>query len=305
MKIIRTLLTPLPQKTIITIGNFDALHQGHQHLLDELIEKSKKQKLMSLVMTFEPLPSEFFSTHPPARLSSFKEKCLYLKKWNLDYLICLRFNKALANLSAVDFVKTILIEKLNMKHLIIGEGFRFAYQRQGDSALLQKLSTIYAFRVDILPARFYQHHRVSSTGVREALAQNQFELVHALLDRPYTLSGHVAHGKKRGRDLGFPTANIHLHRKKLPLEGVYIVKVHGLDTQALPGVANIGHRPSIDNIPKPLLEIHLLNYHQNLYGRSITVEFIKKLRDEKKFQSIEKLKQQIHHDIEETKRFFT
>ncbi|EKD75714.1 MAG: hypothetical protein ACD_44C00045G0001, partial [uncultured bacterium] len=145
----------------------------------------------------------------------------------------------------------------------------------------------------------------SSTGVREALAQNQFELVHALLDRPYTLSGHVAHGKKRGRDLGFPTANIHLHRKKLPLEGVYIVKVHGLDTQALPGVANIGHRPSIDNIPKPLLEIHLLNYHQNLYGRSITVEFIKKLRDEKKFQSIEKLKQQIHHDIEETKRFFT
>src|SRR3990167_3729516 len=149
MKIIRTLLSPLPQKTIITIGNFDALHQGHQYLLDHLIEKSKKQKLMSLVMTFEPLPSEFFSTHPPARLSSFKEKCLYLKKWNLDYLICLRFNKALANLSSVDFVKTILIEKLNMKHLIIGEGFRFAYQRQGDSALLQQLSGLYDFTVDM------------------------------------------------------------------------------------------------------------------------------------------------------------
>lgn len=305
MKLIRDLThLTLNKNTVITIGNFDAIHIGHQKLFSHLTTYAKANNLASVVITFEPLPAEFFSNDPPARLCSFREKWLYLKKYNFDYVVCLRFNKKLAALIADDFVKKILVDKLHVKHIMVGEDFRFGHQRQGNVTLLKALGKRYDFSVGAIPIVFDQTERVSSTSIRDELAAGQLEQVHKHLNRPFTLSGRVSYGYQRGQQLGFPTANIHLRRKKVPLQGVYAVKIHGIDAQPHLGVANIGNRPTVHQNSRVLLEVHVFDFNQSLYGTHLTIEFVKKLRDEKRFDSLEALKQQIAEDAAAARALF-
>lgn len=295
MKLIRH-NTALPYDTLITIGNFDAIHLGHQALIKQLTVEAKKQKLKSVLLTFSPLPAEFFSKTPPARLSSFREKWKQLSSFSLDYYACLNFNAKLASTSAEDFVKNILVTQLRMKQLIVGLDFRFGYQRQGDVSLLKTLGHHCGFEVTPFELITNEKIRVSSTLIRNQLQSGKLEDATSLLGRRYQISGHVCYGQQRGRQLGFPTANIHLKHPPA-LQGVFSVIVHGITASPLPGVANIGTRPTVDGKSKPNLEVHLLNYNGSLYGRLITIEFIKKIRNEQRFDSLIQLKNQIQNDI--------
>lgn len=232
------------------------------------------------------------------------EKVKYLQQLNIDRVLCLRFNKRLAECTAVSFVKKILVDKLCMKGLIIGDDFRFGKGRQGDFGFLKKLGQKYGFKVFSTPTVLLKNERIGSSWVRKAVQQADFKLAALLLGRPFRLSGCVIYGDQRGRLLGFPTANIRLRRKVLPLQGVFVVNVYGLAAAGLPGVANCGKRPTINGL-KNLLEVHLLDFDQNIYDRFIEIEFLKKIRNEKKFDSLEALKQQIFKDVTIAKRYFT
>ena len=289
---------------VATIGNFDGLHQGHQSVLHSLIELGQQLQQPTCVILFEPHPQEFFyGEKAPARLMRLGEKIKYLQRLNIDRVLCLRFNKRLAECTAERFVKEILIDKLGIKGLIIGDDFRFGKERQGDFVFLQKLGHEYGFKVFSTPTVLLKNERIGSSRVREAVKQADFKLAALLLGRPFRLSGRIIYGDQRGRLLGFPTANIRLHRQVLPLQGVFVVKVYGLATTALPGIANCGKRPTINGV-KNLLEVHLLGLDQNVYARFIEIEFLKKIRDEKKFDNLEALKQQIIKDVAIAKNFF-
>jgi riboflavin kinase/FMN adenylyltransferase len=289
---------------VATIGNFDGLHLGHQDVIQALIKLGQQLQQPTCVILFEPHPQEFFyADKAPARLMRLGEKIKYLQQSNIDRVLCLRFNKRLAECTAERFVKDILIDKLNVKGLIIGDDFRFGKGRQGDFDFLRKLGQEYGFQVFSTPTVSLKNDRIGSSRVREAVKQADFKLATLLLGRPFKLSGRVIYGDQRGRLLGFPTANIRLHRQVLPLHGVFVVNVYGLAAAALPGVANCGKRPTINGL-KNLLEVHLFNFDQNIYGRFIEIEFLKKIRDEKKFNNLEALKQQITKDVAIAKDFF-
>lgn len=283
---------------VATIGNFDGMHIGHQRVLQDLKQHAARLKLPSTVILFEPQPQEYFrAEQAPARLLRLREKLMFLQAYGIDQVLCLYFNAALAELSAEDFVKQILLEKLGVRFLLIGDDFRFGKQRQGDFALLQQLATQYNFAVANTQTVTLDGKRVGSSRVRDAL--NSGDLSHAaqLMGHPYVMTGHVVRGDRRGTDiLGFPTANILLQRKVVPLSGVFIVNVHGLASKPLPGVANIGTRPTIDGKNK-LLEIHLFDFNQTIYGRFLQVEFLHKLREEQHFASLDLLKKQIGKDV--------
>lgn len=289
---------------VVTIGNFDGLHQGHQSVIQSLIKLGKQLNLPTCVILFEPHPQEFFySEKAPARLMRLGEKIKLLQFLAIDRVLCLRFNKRLAECTAEEFVKKILVDKLGIKGLIIGDDFRFGRGRQGDFVFLQKLGQEYGFKVFSTPTLLFDNERIGSSRVRNAVKQGDFKLAALLLGRPFRLSGRVIYGDQRGRLLGFPTANIRLHRKVIPLQGVFVVKVYGLATTPLLGVANCGKRPTINGL-KNLLEVHLFDFDQNIYGRFIEVEFLKKIRDEKKFDSLKALKQQISIDVIAAKNYF-
>ncbi len=290
-------ITPKHHGCVATIGNFDGLHLGHQQVLQHLTEQAKLLNLPSLLMSFEPLALEYFLTdQAPARLMRLREKLMVLQAYAIDRVLCLKFNKHLANLSAADFVKTILVDQLGVRYLIVGDDFRFGKDRQGDFNLLKKLGAHYHFQVANTETVLLNNERVGSSRVRAALKAGDFNLAQQLLGRPYTMSGHVIHGDKRGRQLGFPTANLLVNRVVAPLAGVYAVKVQGLANEAWPGVANIGRRPTVDG-HKHLLEINLLNFQQTIYGKFLQVEFIQKIRDEQRFAAIDLLTQQIQQDV--------
>lgn len=289
---------------VATIGNFDGLHQGHQSVIQSLIKLGQQFQQPTCVILFEPHPQEFFyGDKAPARLMRLGEKFEYLQQLNIDRVLCLRFNKRLAECTAENFVKKILVDKLGVKGLIIGDDFRFGKARQGDFGFLQKLGLEYGFKVFSTPTVSLKNERIGSSRVREAVKQADFKLAALLLGRPFRLSGRVIYGNQRGRLMGFPTANIRLHRQILPLQGVFVVNVYGLAAIALPGVANCGKRPTLNGL-KNLLEVHLLNFDQNIYGRFIEIEFLKKIRDEKKFDNLEALKQQITKDVAMTENYF-
>lgn len=289
---------------VATIGNFDGLHQGHQRVIQALIKLGKQLNLPTCVILFEPHPQEFFyGDKAPARLMRLGEKVKYLEQLNIDRVICLRFNKRLAECTAESFVKKILVDKLGIKGLIIGDDFRFGKGRQGDFEFLQKLGHKYGFKVFSTPTLLLNNERIGSSRVREAVKQADFKLTALLLGRPFRLSGRIIYGDQRGRLLGFPTANIRLHRQVLPLQGVFVVNVYALAATALPGVANCGKRPTINGLQN-LLEVHLLDFDQNIYGQFIEIEFLKKIRDEKKFDNLEALKQQITKDVAIAKKYF-
>lgn len=304
MKFIRGLKNLKIKNCVATIGNFDGLHLGHQKLLQNVIEKAKQLKLPSVLITFEPLPQEYFLKDKAAgRLLRLRDKLKVLNEFGIDHVLCLRFDTKLANLSAEDFVQDILVGKLSVKHLIVGDDFRFGRGRTGDFALLQKFGQQSGFVVEDTQTILLNEQRIGSSRVRTALANGDLLLAEQLLGRKYAMSGHVAHGEKLGRRLGVPTLNLPMLGKKPPFTGIFVVQVYGLDEQPLPGVANLGIRPTI-NGKEYLLEVHLFNFNRDVYGAYVRVEFLQKLRDEEKFNSLDELKIQMQKDIELAKEFF-
>ena len=291
-------LTRRLSRSVLTMGNFDGFHRGHQQLLAVLRQQAQLHKVPAAVITFEPQPKEFFQPQrAEPRLMRFHEKWRFLAAQNIDYLVCLRFNALLAQIPAADFVRDILVGQLGMQAMVVGDDLRFGANRAGNVQLLQKLSQQYGFQILQLPEFTLDGARVSSTRIRQALRADNLELAKTLLGRPYFLCGKVVHGDARGREWGFPTANIHLTDKPVSVSGIYVVRVLGIDAQPLPAVASVGVRPMFSN-HRVLLEVHLLDFNRDIYGRLITVEFLHKLRNEQVFPSTEKLIEQIRADVE-------
>lgn len=299
MKIIRGIdnLNNEFTQCVLTLGNFDGVHLGHQQLINHLIEQGKKLNLPTAVMLFEPQPLEFFSKRAPTRLTSFKEKVRLIEKLGIDYIIAVPFTQTFANMSANAFIQDWLINKLNAKYIVIGDDFQFGRDRKGDINLLQQYTQNNHFSVESMQTFVWNNLRISSTAVREALFNSDFELARCLLGRDYAIQGRVVHGNALARQLGFPTANIHLNRKKPALQGVYFVKVKNCrSNQYYHGIANIGIRPTIEG-KKAILEVNLFDFSGDIYGQYLDVTFVCKLRDEKKFDSLADLKQQISQDV--------
>lgn len=291
----------------ITIGNFDGLHIGHKKMLEQLSAEASRLDTQRCLITFEPLPREFFTRGKTttARLTNRGEKIRTLNNFapqiRPEYLLFLNFNQALASMSADQFIEDILIDKLNIKSVIVGDDFRFGCDRQGDFNLLKAYGEKHLFSVINIESHCIDQQRVSSTLVRDALAADQLEQVDRMLGHTYKICGHVNHGDKRGRTIGFPTANIHLRRVETPLRGVYSVTMHSDKHGDIAGIANVGHRPTV-NGKRVQLEVHLFDFDQSLYGEQVSVSFQHKIRDEKKFASLDELKQQITTDCEQARR---
>lgn len=298
-------LPTAPTGCVATIGNFDGVHLGHQAVLNQLALKGDVLGLPAVVITFEPQANEFFAPDKaPARLSRFREKVEALRSYTIQQLCVLRFNQKLAQMSAQDFITRLLVDGLKVRYLVIGDDFRFGKDRQGDFALLQQAGKEYGFQVVNMHTFEVEEDRVSSTRIREALEAGNMMLAQTLLGHPYKMSGRVAHGDKRGRTIGFPTANIHLHRCKVPLTGVYAVQLFGVNGEPYDGVANVGVRPTVGGTEKALLEVHLFDFHGDIYGEYVQVHFLEKIRQEKRFESFEALQEQIKLDCVTAKAFF-
>lgn len=291
--------------TILTIGNFDGLHRGHRALLDKLTTHARHAALPAAVLTFEPHPREYFAPYEaPARLTSLREKLNLLEGCGIDHVYVCRFNARLAALSAESFIENILVRGLSVRHLIIGDDFRFGKGRRGDYAMLQQAGIEHRFGVEAMHTIDWQGERVSSSAVREALEAGDIEHAARLLGRPYCIAGRVEHGEKVGRQLGFPTANVQLKRKRLPLAGIFAVTVAGVAERPQPGAASLGVRPTLGLGLKPMLEVHLLDFEGSIYGAHVTVNFLHKLRDEARYDSLDALKAQIAKDVDATRNYF-
>lgn len=294
-----------PNGCVATIGNFDGIHLGHQSVIGHLTEKAQEMKLASVLITFERLPQEFFQPDCKVpRLTRFREKVNILRRFSIDYLLLLRFNQHFSNLSAAEFIQKILIEKLNIRYLVVGDDFRFGHDRKGNFELLIAAGKQHGFNVINMHTFTIEHERVSSTRIRQALQQGDMSQAEKLLGRPYRIDGRVGYGDQLGRTIGFPTANIKLLRKRCALSGVYIVEMFGIDDEPIRGVANIGSRPTVKNAHEFRLEVHLFNFSKDIYGQYVHVDILKKVRDELKFDSFEMLKQQIALDVQQAKAYF-
>jgi len=306
MQLIRglhNLTRPLPP-CAVTIGNFDGIHLGHQHVLAQLDQAAKARGLASTVIIFEPQPIEFFTPDKaPKRLARFREKINNLKSLDIDFLVCLKFDRKLAALEAEVFVKSILIESFNTHHLVIGDDFRFGKNRSGDFQLLRRLGCECGFDVEASDTLMVDGARVSSTRIRERIMQDDFKQAEQLLGRPYSLSGKVSHGQKLGRQLGFPTINIKMGDKTLIVKGIFAVRVKGIDNRALEGVASIGTRPTVNGVDT-ILEVFILNFDRDIYGCCVEVEFLHKIRDEQKFDSLDELIRHMTADVSEARDYF-
>ena len=282
--------------SVATIGAFDGLHLGHQRLLDKVKQESNRRNLPSVVMSFEPTPKEYFSADkPPARLMRFREKFEALDSYGIDVFFCPRFDNDMKMISALDFIRQLLIHTLGIRYLEIGDDFRFARDREGDVELLRRLSGSLEFDVEQAESIVVDGERVSSTAIRTALWTGDLEHAGKLLGRPYRMSGQVVTGQKLGRTLGYPTANVDLRRRQSPVMGIFAVRVHGLGSRIVDGVASVGTRPTFAGV-KPLLEVHLFDFEKDIYGRYIHVDFISRLRDELKFDHVEDLVKQMDQD---------
>lgn len=290
---------------VLTVGSFDGVHLGHQTVLRQVIGKAKSLGLPSVVMIFEPQPMEYFKPEKaPARLMRFREKVRALFAAGVDRVCCLRFNETLSKLSAEEFVQQLIVDKLGVRHLVIGDDFRFGQSRSGDFDFLQECGQRMGFKVSNTHTFTMDDERVSSTRIRQELAAGDFELAKKLLGKPYEITGHVVYGKQLGRQLGVPTANVELKRFRSPVIGVFAVRARLAGHDGLLGVANIGVRPTIEASNRVLLEVHLLDFGQNIYGKMLTVEFCQKIRDEKRFDSLDELKAQINIDISQAQSYF-
>ena len=301
MQIFRHIPATLQSPCALAIGNFDGLHLGHQALLSKLIQVAKTQHLISAVITFEPHPREFFTPESaPTRLCSLREKLEHFAAAGVERVYVCRFNQSFAKVTADEFMQNILLHALNTQAVLVGEDFRFGAKRAGSiqDFVQSGFNLISLPQVDS-PQGSNEATRVSSTRVRMALAAGNLQEASSLLGRPYSMSGKVVHGAKRGRELGYPTANVHMRHERPALSGVYAVKLDGL-----PSVANLGIRPTIVGVPKLLLEVHVLDFADDLYGQHVRVEFLHKIRDEMKFESLDALKTQIGKDVAVARSFF-
>jgi len=286
---------------ILTIGNFDGVHLGHQEILKKLVSKSKKMGLPSLVVSFSVTPETFFG-RPKARLSSFRDKHLFLESMGVDKHLLIRFNKSFSELSASSFINQVLVQKIGVKHCFIGDDFRFGKGRLGDFSMLKAASHENNYTIEKLNSVLLDGLRVSSSAVRNFLTDGNFTGAEKFLGRPFSISGKVAHGDKLGRTIGFPTANISIHRKLSPILGVYSVLVK-LKSQTYTGVCNVGKRPTLGG-KKTLLEVFIFDFNEEIYGEYATVIFKQKCREEKKFESFDELKKQIKKDVEKSRLYF-
>lgn len=300
MKVIRGLhnLELEHEGCVATIGNFDGVHLGHRAVFERLLVKGRTLGLPATVITFEPQAMEYFAPNAaPARLTRLREKLAAMADCGIGQVVLLEFGPRLAQMMAGEFVQELLVNGLGIRHLLVGDDFRFGHRREGDFQLLEAMGREHGFAVEDLHTVIHGDERVSSTRIREALARGEFELARHLLGRPYRICGRIGHGDKRGRSIGYPTANLNLHRRVSPLRGVYAVMVGGISDRLWPGVANVGNRPTVDGGTRYLLEVHLFDFKGDIYGRHAEVEFWLKLRNEKRFESFQELKTQIDRDV--------
>jgi len=298
-------LFPTHAPHVVTIGNFDGLHRGHQAMLARLKDEAARRNLPSCVLTFEPHPREFFSpANAPARLSSLREKAELIRAAGIDRLHVCRFNQSFSALSPEKFIETVLVGTLQAKWILVGDDFRFGAKRAGDFALLEQAGQALGFETAFLPTVEINGGRSSSTAVREALAAGNMAGAAQLLGRPYSISGHVVHGDKLGREIGFPTANIQLQHNRPPLSGIFAVEVCGINSAPLLGVASLGTRPTVKENGRPTLEAFIFDFRGELYGRRLRVDFLKKLRDEEKYPGLDALIAQINKDVDNARSFF-
>jgi riboflavin kinase / FMN adenylyltransferase len=298
-------LRPHHRGCVATIGNFDGVHLGHRMIFAQLTEQAARLRRPRLVITFEPQPQEFFAGHraPPARLMRLREKLLALDGLGIERALCLKFSHSLAAMPARAFIEDLLVERLGIRYLVVGDDFRFGHGRVGDFEMLVEAGQRYGFEVANTHSHILDGARVSSTRVRDALCQGDLELAARLLGRSYDMCGRVAYGDRVGRTLGFPTANIHLLRRVTPVYGVYAVLASGPGLQLWPGVANIGHRPTVRGT-RAQLEVHLLDFQGDLYGQQVKVDFLHYLRPEQRFASLEALRRQIQRDEQAARTYF-
>ena len=281
---------------VATIGNFDGVHLGHRALIDQLAALGRDRHAPTVLVTFEPQPLEFFAgENAPPRLTRLREKLTALHALPLDRIALLRFDARLCAMSPVEFVESFLVAGLGVRAVVAGGDFRFGHRGEGNFDLLLSLGERHGFEVVRRETCRVRGGRVSSSWIRDALANDELEIARELLGRPYTVSGRVAHGDRRGRTIGFPTMNIAIARRRPALRGVYAVRVAGLESGELDGVANLGTRPTVDG-SGVVLEVHVFDWSGDAYGRCIDVGFVAKIRDERKFDSFEALKNQIGRD---------
>jgi riboflavin kinase/FMN adenylyltransferase len=299
---------PVGGAQALTIGNFDGVHLGHQAMLARVVGEARARRLKSCVLTFEPHPREFFAPDAaPARLSRLREKLELVAASGIDHVHVARFDARFASLAAERFVEDVLVRGLGIEWLLVGRDFRYGARRAGDFAALEREAARHGFALEAMPEVKAEGERISSSAVREALLAADFKRAERLLGRPYVLSGRVGHGAKLGRKLGFATANLML-RRRAPLAGIYVVEASGADANDggrwLPGVASVGRRPTVNEVAVPLLEVHLFDVAEELYGRHLRVRFIERLRDEAKYPDLEALRAAIARDVAQAKEFF-
>jgi riboflavin kinase/FMN adenylyltransferase len=294
----------------VSIGNFDGVHRGHQAMLALLVSEARHRKLASCVLTFEPHPRDYFAAQlgkpelAPARIASLRDKLAELERCGIDRVVVLRFNQHLAALPAPDFIQRVLLDGLHARYVLVGDDFRFGAKRMGDYALLDAQGLRLGFDVARMNAYEVHGQRVSSSAVRQALASGDMALAASLLDRTYAISGHVQHGRKLGRTLGFPTLNLRLAHARPAARGIFAVRVHGLAERPLDGVASLGLRPTVDDSGRVLLETYVLDWAGDAYGKLVRVELLHKLRDEARYDSLEALTAAIAADVQQARDWF-
>ncbi|MEE4278792.1 MAG: bifunctional riboflavin kinase/FAD synthetase [Halieaceae bacterium] len=290
---------------VATIGAFDGVHLGHQAVVAQTDELARALGLPTTVVTFEPLPREYLAgADAPPRLQSFRARFEAFRGLGVDRMLCLRFNERLRSMSADDFARQLFIDGLGIRALVLGDDFRFGRAREGDAAFMHALGQREGFETHAMRTVEVGGERVSSTRLRRALAEGDFELAEALLGRPWTISGRVMHGRRLGRELGAPTANIALRHRSLPVSGVFIVRVSGAGLENAPAIANVGTRPTIAAGQRANLEVHVLEGNPELYGQRLDIQFVARIRDEQRFDGVEALREQIHRDIDAARAYF-
>ena len=304
MQILRGLYSPDNQPVALTIGNFDGVHLGHHALLNELRAAAQARGLPTAAVIFEPHPREFFTPQQaPARLTSLREKLELFDSIGIDRVHVCRFNARFAQMSAAEFIHA-LHEKMSARFVLIGDDFRFGSGRAGDFALMEKIGMQHGFAVQAVHSVLHNGVRISSTAVRAALAEGNMRIAQSYLGRRYSISGRVEHGDGLGRKIGFPTANIQLKHNRPPLSGIFVVQAHAEGMGVLQGVASLGVRPTVHRDGKPVLEVHLFEFAQQIYNKHMRLDFLHKLRDEEKYPDMETLARQIALDVENAKQWF-
>ena len=290
-------LAPRHRGTAATIGNFDGLHLGHQAVLQVLKARARQLGLPATVVLFEPMPQEYFSRgQAPVRLTRFAEKWPLLEAAGVERVLCLRFGPALAELPAEAFIERILVRGLGVRHLTVGDDFRFGKERRGDFAMLEHAGGAQGFEVADTPSLELEGGRVSSSRIRALLIEGEMQAAARLLGRPYALSGRAMHGEHLGRKLGFPTVNLALKRRVAPVSGIFAARVHGVDGVPRDAASYVGTRPALGGT-QPVLETHLIGYNGDLYGRRLKVELLQRLREDRHFDSLDALAEQMKKDV--------